>query len=348
MNGRVTAHAPGRVNLIGDHTDYCGGLALPCAIDLGITIDGVVDERIVLRSSLDDGVVSLDRPVDLDGGAGALPADLPADLPIWGRYVAAVAALLPSAHGLSGRIESDLPAGAGLSSSAALEIAVALALGFDGAPMDLARLGQRAEHLATGTPTGLLDQIAITHAVAGHATCIDFTTLAVEPVAVPADLDIVVVHSGQERTVAASAYAERVDACTRAAALVGSLPFASVDDIEGLDDPVLRRRARHVGSETARVRAAVEALRIGDFLTLGAVMTESHASLRDDFEVSTPVLDALVERLLRVDGVHGARLTGAGFGGCVVAVCDEGAIVDPTAFTGRGWIVQPTGAAQRT
>ncbi|MFM8861100.1 MAG: galactokinase family protein, partial [Acidimicrobiia bacterium] len=225
MNGRVTAHAPGRVNLIGDHTDYCGGLALPCAIDLGITIDGVVDERIVLRSSLDDGVVSLDRPVDLDGRAGALPAvlpaDLPADLPIWGRYVAAVAALLPSAHGLSGRIESDLPAGAGLSSSAALEIAVALALGFDGAPMDLARLGQRAEHLATGTPTGLLDQIAITHAVAGHATCIDFTTLAVEPVDIPADLDIVVVHSGQERTVAASAYAERVDACTRAAALIG-------------------------------------------------------------------------------------------------------------------------------
>ncbi|MFM8863039.1 MAG: galactokinase, partial [Acidimicrobiia bacterium] len=137
-------------------------------------------------------------------------------------------------------------------------------------------------------------------------------------------------------------------ACPRAAARLGSRPVASVHDIEGRDAPVRRRRARHVRSETARVRAAVEALRFGDFLTLGAAMTESHASLRDDFEVSTPMLDALVERLLRVDGVHGARLTGAGFGGCVVAVCDEGAIVDPTAFTGRGWIVQPTGAAQRT
>ena len=341
MSTRVTAHAPGRVNLIGDHTDYCGGLALPCAIDLGITIDGVVDERIELRSSIDDGVVSLGRPVDADG----VPVDLPADLPVWGRYVAAVAALLPAARGLSGRIESDLPAGAGLSSSAALEIVVALALGFDGAPMDLALLGQRAEHLATGTPTGLLDQLAITHAVSGHASCIDFTTLAVEQVAVPADLDIVVVHSGQERTVASSAYAERVESCARAAALLGPLPEAAVGDIDALDDPVLRRRARHVRSETARVRAAVDALRAEDIDTLGAIMIESHASLRDDFEVSTPVLDGLVERLVAVDGVRGARLTGAGFGGCVVAVGEKGAISDANVFTGRGWIVRPSGAA---
>lgn len=342
MGRRVMVHAPGRVNLIGDHTDHCGGLALPCAIDLGVTIEGVVDERIELRSSIDDGVVSLERPVDRD----RLSDDRPTDLPTWGRYVAAVAALLPDGHGLSGRIESDLPVGAGLSSSAALEIAVALGLGFDGAPMDLARLGQRAEHLATGTPTGLLDQIAITHARSGHVSCIDFTTLAVELVALPADLDIVVVHSGQERTVASSAYAERVDSCARAAALVGPLPEAAPDDIDALDDPVLRRRARHVRSETARVRTAVEALRAEDFDTLGAVMTESHASLRDDFEVSTPVLDALVERLLTVEGVRGARLTGAGFGGCVVAICEKGAIVDPDMFTGRGWIVRPSGAAQ--
>lgn len=342
MSTRVVAHAPGRVNLIGDHTDYCGGLALPCAIDLGLTIDGVVDERIELRSSIDDRMVSLDRPAHFD----RLPADRPADLPVWGRYVAAVAALLPASRGLTGRIESDLPAGAGLSSSAALEIAVALALGFDGPPMDLARLGQRAEHLATGAPTGLLDQIAITHAVSGHASCIDFATLTVEHVAVPTELDIVVVHSGQERTVASSAYAERVDSCARAAALVGPLPEAAPGDVDALDDPVLRRRARHVRSETARVRAAVEALRSGDLDTLGTVMTESHVSLRDDFEVSTPVLDALVERLLTVDGVRGARLTGAGFGGCVVAICTKGAIVDPEVFTGRGWIVRPSGAAR--
>lgn len=337
MSTRVTVHAPGRVNLIGDHTDHCGGLALPCAIDLGITIDGIVDERIELRSSVEDGVVSLERPVDL--------LALPGDLPTWGRYVAAVAALLPAERGLSGRIASDLPAGAGLSSSAALEIAVALALGFDGDPMDLAHLGQRAEHLATGTPTGLLDQIAITHSIPGHAACIDFTTLAVEPVAIPSDLDLVVVHSGQERSVASSAYAERVESCARAAALVGPLPDAAPDEIEALDDPVLKRRARHVRSETARVRAAVDALRSGEIETLGTVMTESHVSLRDDFEVSTPVLDRLVERLTTVDGVRGARLTGAGFGGCVVAICDQGAIADPTVFTGRGWIVRPSGAA---
>ena len=334
---RITAHAPGRVNLIGDHTDHCGGLALPCAIDLGLTIDGVVDDQIELRSSIDDGVVSLDLPVD--------PERPPDGLPPWGRYVAAVAAQLPRGHGLNGRIASDLPVGAGLSSSAALEIVVALALGFDGTAMDLARLGQRAEHLATGTPTGLLDQIAITHAVPGHAACIDFTSLTVEQVPVPAGLDIVVVHSGQERTVASSAYAQRVASCQRASALIGPLPDADPAAVDALDDPELRRRARHVRSETARVRAAVEAMRAGDTVTLGAVMAESHVSLRDDFEVSTPVLDALVDRLSAIGGVRGARLTGAGFGGCIVAACEAGAIDDPTAFTGRGWIVRPSGAA---
>ena len=333
MSPSITVHAPGRVNLIGDHTDHCGGLALPCAIDLGITITGTRAESIELLSTIDGGRVSMSLPVD----------EFP-DEPRWGRYVAAVANQCPD--GLHGRIDSDLPAGAGLSSSAALEIALALAFGYDGPPMDLARLGQRAEHLATGTPTGLLDQIAITHAVAGHAACIDFTTLAVEQVAVPDDLDIVVVHSGQERTVESSAYGERVEACTRATALIGPLPDATADDIEALDDPVLRRRARHVRTETARVRAAVEALRVGDRHTLGAAMTESHVSLRDDFEVSTPVLDDLVDRLLAVDGVTGARLTGAGFGGCVVAVGERGSVPDPTAFTGRGWIVRPSGAAR--
>lgn len=335
---RVRAHAPGRVNLLGDHTDHCGGPALPCAIDLGITITAEHHDRIELTTSLDDAHLSLALPVD-----GVPPSD---DLPSWGRYVAAVAAVLGSTRGLRGRIDSDLPAGAGLSSSAALEIAVALALGFDGPTDELALIGQRAEHLATGTPTGLLDQLAITRAVAGHALYIDFTTLDVTPVVVPDGVDIVVVHSGEERTVEHSAYAERVASCTRAAELVGPLPTADPTAIEAIADPVLRRRARHVRSESARVRAASDALRAGDLAAFGAAMLESHRSLRDDFEVSTPGLDSLVERVSAIDGVHGARLTGAGFGGCIVALGESGAIPDPTVFTGRGWIVRPSAAAR--
>ena len=334
MSTALRVHAPGRVNLIGDHTDHMGGLALPCAIDLGITITGDRADAIDLTSTIDDERVQ----IDLHGPSTVATG--------WGRYVAAVAALVPDALGIRGTIGSDLPVGAGLSSSAALEVATALALGFAGPPMDLALLAQRAEHDATGTPTGLLDQLAITHGLDGHALFIDFTTLAVEPVRVPDDLDLVVVHSGQRRSVETSAYAERVAHCEAATALVGPLPGADRDRIEEIADPVLRSRARHVRTECDRVRAAVDALRADDIDALGELMNASHRSLRDDFEVSTPRLNELVETLVAVPGVHGARLTGAGFGGCVVAVCDAGAIADPSAITGRGWIVRPSTAAR--
>lgn len=334
MTATVRAWAPGRVNLIGDHTDHMGGLALPCAIDLGVTITGERSETIDLRSAVEDVAVVLDLPM----------TEAP---PItgWGRYVAAVARLVPGVHGLRGIVESDLPIGAGLSSSAALEVAVALALGFEGPPMELALLAQRAEHAATDTPTGLLDQLAITHGRSDHALCIDFGTLAIEAVPVPDDVDIVIVHSGETRTVEGSAYSRRVDACRRAAALVGPLPTASLDDITAIEDAELRRRALHVRTECDRVRSATESLRSGDMTTFGGLMVDSHRSLRDEFEVSTPRLDALVTELLEVGGVYGARLTGAGFGGCVVAVSERGAIDDPARFSGRGWIVRASGAA---
>ncbi|HWC12805.1 MAG TPA: hypothetical protein VG455_16470, partial [Acidimicrobiales bacterium] len=221
---------------------------------------------------------------------------------------------------------STVPAGAGLSSSAALAVAVALALGFEGSAVELARACQRAEHLATGTATGIMDQLTSAAGQAGHALLIDCSSLEVTPVPLPGDVEVVVVDSGQRRRVAASAYQERRADCEAAAALVGALRDASLADVRGLADARLRRRARHVVSENARVRAAAESLRAGDAAEAGRLMNASHASLRDDFEVSTPVVDELVERLKATPGVHGARLSGAGFGGCVVALAAPGSV----------------------
>lgn len=337
-NSRFTVHAPGRVNLIGDHTDYAGGLALACAIDLGVTIAGIHQpDRVELRSDALEGNVALSLSAELD---------IASIEPRWGRYVAAVTHEVRPSCGFAASITSTLPAGAGLSSSAALEIALALAMEFTGSPMDLALLGQRAERSAVGVPCGLLDQLSIVFGRAGHAMVIDFADNAIEHVAFPEDLDIVVLHSGQERQLADSHYAERRASCELAAARIGPLASATSADIETLDGDI-QRRARHVASECERVRQAAVALRENDPTTFGQLMTQSHASLRDDFEVSTPVLDEHVETLNAIPGVYGARLTGAGFGGCVVALSERGAISDPNALSGRGWIVHPADGARR-
>ena len=334
----IGVFAPGRVNLIGDHTDYAGGLALPCAIDLGISIDG---RRTPGHIDLD----STSLP-----GAVSFPTDSPPAIdtfePRWGRHVAAVARELGEPAGLTGSIDSTLPVGAGLSSSAALDVALALALGHSGTPMDLARLAQRAETAAVGVPCGLLDQLSVVFGRAGHGLLTDFHEDEIEPIAFPDDLDIWIVHSGEERRVADSQYAERRASCERAAARIGPLAAASITDVGSLEE-TLQRRARHVVSECARVREAAGSLAGGDAEHVGRLMTESHASLRDDFDVSTPTLDRLVERLRELPGVHGARLTGAGFGGCVVALCARGAITEPDAVTGRGWLVRPSDGARR-
>jgi galactokinase len=314
---RVRAHAPGRVNLIGDHTDYAGGLAMPMAIDLGTTVLGESHgDRVVLRSR------QMDEPVELP-----LAIDDPAFVdPPWARYVAGVIAELRPAHGLVGIVDSSLPIGAGLSSSAALELAIALALGFEGTPRELALLCQRAEQRASGVPCGAMDQLASACGRANHAMLMDFVAIDLDYVPLPANLEVVVVHSGEPRALADSAYEERRRQTESASAVVGplrDLPLRRLDDIA---DPVVRRRARHVVSENDRVLAFADALRSNDLVDAGRLMTESHASLRDDFEVSTAALDALVDRLGSVDGVHGARLTGAGFGGCVVALTDPGAL----------------------
>ncbi len=319
------AFAPGRVNLIGDHTDHTGGLCLPMAVSMGTTVEGVPGgDSVVLHSSSARGVATV--PLDV--------ADPSAVDPEWARYVAGVVAELRPTTGLRGTVDSDLPIGAGLSSSAALEVAVALALGFDGTPLELAELCQRAEQTASGVPCGILDQLASVGGVDGHALMMDCHTLQLTPVPIPDDLEIVVVHSGQERTLAGSAYAERRAECEAAEGVVGPLRLATVDDIARLDDPVLRRRARHVVTENQRVREAAAALVAGDHVRLGRLFVESHSSLRNDFESSTPVVDALIERLAATEGVHGARMTGGGWGGCVVAVTRPGVLDE-------GWVVRP-------
>jgi galactokinase len=201
----------------------------------------------------------------------------------------------------------------------------------------LAELCQRAEHRAVGVPTGIMDQLTIVAAVEGSVLRLDCRTLAVTPVPLPEGVEVVVADSGQARTVDGSAYAQRVAECERAEAELGRpLRDAVAADAETLADPVLRRRARHVVTENARVDAMVAALTAGELRHAGQLMAASHASLRDDYEVSTPALDELVGRLRGTPGVYGARLTGAGFGGCAVALCAPGTPFDvPVVWRGR-------------
>jgi galactokinase len=301
------------------------------AIDLGTTVEGVTGGDAVVLHSADEPEPAV-VPLDVADPASVEPA--------WARYVAGVEAQLRPSTGFVGEVAPTLPIGAGLSSSAALEVALALALGFDGTTVELARLAQLAEQQASGVPCGIMDQLASASGVAGHALLIDCHELTIEPIALPEGIEVRVIHSGQTRQLAGSAYAERTEAVAAAEAELGPLrqqhdPAAA----DALTDPILRRRARHVISENARVRSVAAALPAGDLATVGEALVASHASLRDDFEVSTPVLDALVDRLLATDGVFGARLTGAGFGGCVVALTEPGALDE-------GWLVRASPGAR--
>jgi galactokinase len=326
------------VNLIGDHTDTTGGWCLPMAIDLATTVRGEPGgDAVVLRSELEPEAAIV--PLDV--------ADPAAVSPRWASYVAGVIAELRPAAGFDGTVSSTLPSGAGLSSSAALEVAVALALGFEGSAVDLARLCQRAEQRASGVPCGVMDQLASAAGVAGHALLLDCTTLAAEPVPLPDDVEVVAVHSGERRELVGSAYAERRAQVEATEAIVGPLRDATVASLDEIDDAVLQRRARHVLTENGRVHAFAAALRTGDVSGAGALMVESHASLRDDFGVSTPALDRLVERLCATPGVHGARLTGAGFGGCAVALARPGAVRGAVPGSAAIWPLAPSGPARK-
>ncbi len=276
------------------------------------------------------------------------PAEIPIDVddvasvePTWARYVAAVVKRLRPVHGFVGVVRSDLPIGAGLSSSAALEIATALALGADGLdPLALATLCRDAEHEARGVPTGLLDQLASALGVADHALLIDCSTNTVTPTPLPpaGEAEFVVIP-GAPRVLADTGYAERVDECRRAEAEIGPLRAASPEDVQQLADLTLRRRARHVVSENNRVREFSTALAAGQLRDAGQLMEASHRSLRDDYDCSTPTIDSLCDELQSLADVYGARMTGGGWGGSVVALARPGTLTD------RCWPVRAVAGA---
>lgn len=307
--------APGRVNLIGEHTDYTGGLVLPIALELGVTFRGRVGgDRLTVTS---DG----HEPLALGLPAPALDRIEPS----WGRYLVAVAERLGVSPGLDGSISSTLPTGGtGLSSSSALSCAALLMYGGVGEPLELAQLARQAEIDATGVEIGLMDQAACLAATRGHALLLDCMSLELTHVEVPPSLEVLVVHSGQARQLAESAYNDRQQACVEIERQIGPLRHASLDAISQLSDPVMRKRARHVITENARVVAMVDALGADDAGAAGQILAEGHASLSEDYEVSIPQIDELVATLAAIDGVHGARMTGGGFGGSLVALCRPG------------------------
>lgn len=361
----LSVWSPGRINLIGEHTDYNDGWVLPLAIERGNTITAHVRADTVLQTTAQrfDGETD---SVHLDDLVGNIPEG-------WRGYVRGAAQAVQDAgvrlRGAELTIAGDLPLSGGLSSSASLAVGVALALmalvDHHATPSELALMAQRAEREYVGVNCGIMDQLAIAAGVANHALLIDCRSLAVTPVPLPADVALVVVDSGVPRTLAGSAYNERRRECETAVAAIQTLDptITALRDVSpallqqaaerGLVAGVILARARHVVHENGRVMTAVAALTQGDVATLGRLMNESHFSLRDDYAVSGPELDTLTAMLRDMPGVWGARLTGAGFGGCCIALVNRAQVativaeIGPRydAATGRTSMVFSTNAA---
>jgi galactokinase len=351
----VVVRAPGRVNLIGEHTDYNDGLVLPAAIDLEIRIALVAteDRQVVLtldasgnRATFDLDAIGEKRGSFADYIAGTAWAMQEAGLPTWG---------------FRGLLASSLPTGAGLSSSAAIELASAWALspapGPSIDPLELARVCQRAENAYVGVNCGLMDQFASACGRADRAVMLDCRSLAHEEVALPlADHVLVVCHSGSPRKLETSEYNARRAQCERAVDVLAGrgLPVRALRDVtpemlasirDVLDEETFRR-CEHVVLEDERVVATIAALDAGDLDAVGRLFAESHASLRDLYEVSSPELDALVEIATDVEGVVASRMTGAGFGGCTVNIVRRDA-VDALSEAVRTRYPQRTGLTPR-
>ncbi len=315
--------APGRVNVIGEHLDYNGGLALPLALPCrtSVAVARRTDGRLVVESlqSAERAVIGSD---ELRPGASG-----------WADYVLGVVwALEAAGTGLTFLVDGHVPLGAGLSSSAALECATAVALDALAGPApstrsreDLVDACVRAENDFVGAPTGTMDQTVAMFAEADHVLLLDFGAGTRRPVAWQPPGELVVVDTRASHALVDGAYAERRQSCEAAAAELGlpHLAAAAAEDVERLADPVLRSRARHVVSETTRVRELVSAVEAGDWRRAGRLMTESHGSLRDDYEVSCRELDLAVAAALAAGG-YGARMTGGGFGGSAIALAPPG------------------------
>lgn len=338
----LVAFAPGRVNLIGEHTDYNDGFVLPCAIPFGTAVAlARRDDARIEAVALDLGgrdTFSLDEPQRLGGGE-------------WANHVHGIAAGLPHfglrAGGADIAIAGNVPQGAGLSSSASLGVALGLGLSTlassepDGKA--LARTAQWSEHHYVGCACGIMDQLASACGVEGRALLIDCRSLEMRAVPLPDDATIMIVHSGVTRGLVDSAYNERRAQCEAAARHYGVAALRDLDMAmlqngkDGLDETALRR-ARHVVTENARTLAAAEALAAGDLAALGDAMRASHVSLRDDFEVTVPEVDDLVEGMDAVIGTDGGvRMTGGGFGGCVVAIVRRSRVTAVREFLTAHW-----------
>jgi galactokinase len=314
--------APGRVNLIGEHTDYNEGFVLPIAIQQAVwlALRPRSDRRVRLRSSQYELLADFSL-ASIEHGPG------------WTEYVRGVAWALQESgldlQGWEGVLASDIPVGSGLSSSAALEMATAMAFSVVGSwpfdPVPMARIGQLAENEWVGANTGIMDQMISACGIAGHAVLIDCRSLQIEPAPLPSNASVVVLDTRTRRGLVDSAYNERRAQCETAARYFGVRALRDVAIEQFLQEqkalePVVAKRARHVVSENERVLQAVAAMKEGDTIRLGQLLNASHMSLRDDFEVSRFELDAIVEIAQHQSGCYGARLTGAGFGGCAVAL----------------------------
>ena len=345
------SRAPARVNLIGEHTDYNEGFAMPCAIDR---------DTVVAAARRDDDVVEVlacDLPAeaDVDGGARGRfrigdAADVSAS-PQWLRYVQGMVAVLrEQGHAVGGAtlsIAGNVPQGAGLSSSASLEMAIGHAFsalnGWALPPTTMALAGQRAENVYAGCRCGVLDQLSSSLGVKGHALLMDCRSLEVRPIPMPEDIAVLVVDSKIQRGLVDSEYNLRRQQCEAAAKGLGVKALRDVDDalwsrLGGQLDPVVRRRARHIISDSHRCAGLADALSRGDFAAIAHLMRESHWSMRDDFEITVPAIDALAALMQDVIGDHGgARMTGGGFGGCVIALAPRAMVDEIRTAVERGY-----------
>lgn len=323
---RISYSAPGRINLIGEHTDYNLGFALPIALPQRtfVSFDPDSSRALEVSSSLSDGPVRI--------GLDTVPGEVTG----WAAYVAGVVWALRTARiavpGGTMTITSEIEIGSGLSSSAALECAVLGALlaadGDDLDRVDQARIAQQAENEYVGAPTGLLDQLASLFGEPGQAMLIDFRDVTVRPVRFDpgsSGVALLLIDSGARHAHAGGEYAARRASCERAAAELGVASLREVSAFAALTavkDPVDARRARHVLTENQRVLDCVAALASSDFAAVGEQWTASHASMRDDFEITTPHLDLIADTAVKA-GALGARMTGGGFGGCVIALVPQ-------------------------
>ena len=323
--------APGRVNLIGEHTDYNDGFVLPFALPQRVLVAAAPAAESATGwtvTSINNGESTSFDPDQLESGIDG-----------WSSYVAGVVwALREEGHPVAPAdlvLVSDVPIGAGLSSSAALECAVLAALAdlneLEIAPMDRARIARRCENEFVGAPTGLMDQAASTLCTADHGLLLDCRTLATEQVPLDpgaAGLEILVVDTRTPHALVDSEYAERRRSCEAAARQLALPALRDVTDLDRalavLDDELLRRRVRHVVSENDRVLRAVESLAAGDWTATAALLDASHTSMRDDFEITVPTVDLAVQAA-KEGGALGARMTGGGFGGCIIALVGSGA-----------------------